>query len=183
MSCIAILLIRSRGLTAQKGLRVSQTKTSANFHSDTNYESLRACLVHSDERMERIGASISALDQQQATLIKVLQHNAVEHFPMLTEAEWLMILNVTNFNRVDEFLINIHRVMDRPVLSLATMILNDGSHSVPQRIENLTTSQELACLFSAMYFWTKDTKDTKTIEEVLAIISRRRVEDVFLTEV
>lgn len=163
---------------------MNQANTSTNFQFDKLHVMYREQLEHTahiDERMARIGEEIAASDLRQATLMSVLHNIAAQHFPMLTEEEWSIILGVAILSSVDEFLLAAHNITSEPNVNLlATIIHEDGSHSIPERIANLTPMQEFTCLIAAKYFWTKDGNDSRSITEDLALISGLSVDEVFL---
>lgn len=143
-------------------------------------------LPHIAERhshLANLGNEIASYELRQTALMGIMESLATTNFPMLTEYEWVHILNALNFDEIDSLLFNLDRVAGNARVNVIASVVDDDAGDVTSRIEQLTQMETFSCCIVAQRFWGQVYAGTEnSIAEILAEISGLQECDVFISE-
>lgn len=150
---------------------------------DTLYAQHLPHIATRHPHMAKLGNEIAAFELRQAALMGVVDNLASANFPMLTEDEWVLILNALNSDDVDNFLYNLDCVTRDAGINVIASCVYDDSGNVPSRIGQLTQLETFSCCLVAQRFWgSAEASKPTSFAEILAEISGRSSSVVFLSE-
>lgn len=150
---------------------------------DTLHAQFLSQIAAPNSHMVNLGNEIAAYEFRQTALMGIMESLATTNFPMLSEYEWVHILNALNFNEIDSLLFNLDQVARNARVNVIASFVDDDAGDVTSRIEQLTQMETFSCCIVAQRFWGQVYAGREnSIAKILAEISGLQECDVFISE-